>query len=300
MELSEVQKEADSAGRKAIVFGLFALVLSGVFGWMLSRLSGGGPEVQNVVVAAEEIPALTQIKLKQLKVVQWPKDSLPQGTYANPQDVIKVAQVNVNSLMPGEPLLTSRLSTPDRGLGISQMVEPNMRAFVVQVNESVATAQLLHPGAFVDVIATFEDQATREIISKVLLQNIQVLAIGASIDVETAPKDKDAGATEEHNTNERHRVVTLLVGLDDVEDLTFASREGKIDLALRSNMDDEVVTTQGATMEKVIGTKALGSKVAGAAASADLPHAAKPSRPRSHSAPPPLEPKIYRTPSGRH
>lgn len=298
MELSEVQKEADSAGRKAVVFGLFALVLSGVFGWMLSRLSGGGPEVQNVVVAAEEIPALSQIKLKQLRVVPWPKDALPQGTYASPQDVIKVAQVNVNSLMPGEPLLTSRLSTPDRGLGIAQMVEPNMRAFVVQVNESVATAQLLHPGAFVDVIATFEDPSTREIISKVLLQNIQVLAIGASIDVETTPQEKGASATEERQVTERHRVVTLLVGLDDVESLTFASREGKIDLALRSNMDDEVVTTAGATMEKVMGAK---PKVVTGTASADVPHVAKPARPtRSHGPPPPLEPKIYRTPANRH
>ena len=255
MELLEVQKEADSAGRKAIIFGIGALMLAGVFGWMLARLGGGGPEIEPVVVAAEEIPPLTQLKLKHLRVVQWPKTSKPQGTFTKPEDVITSNELNLSGMVAGEPILRSRLSTPERGLGVSQLVEPSMRAYVVQVNDSIAKSQIIHPGALVDVIATLEDVRTRDLVSKVILQNVQVLAVGDSVDLEPRPMNKeDMAHSEDRQSVDRHRVVTLLVNLSDVEYLAFASSQGKIDLALRSNVDAEIVPTTGVNMEKVMGT----------------------------------------------
>jgi pilus assembly protein CpaB len=301
VELTEVQKEADAAGRKAILFGIAALLTAGLFGWMLARLSGGGPETQAVVVAAEEIPPLTQLKAKQLKVVQWPAAALPRGTFAKPEDVVKTNQINVNGLEVGEPILAARLSTPERGLGMSQMVEPSMRAFVVQVKEHVATAELLHPGAFVDVVATLEDVHSRELVTKVILQNVQVLAVGASIDVEPATA-KEVKEGEERAKVERRRVVTLLVNLADVEELAFASQQGKLDLALRNNQDSELVNTEGATVDKMLGSRPSKAEarpsVSQAAPPTTLPP--RPSRPSSHPHPsssPRTGPHIYKVPN---
>ncbi|HET6345890.1 MAG TPA: Flp pilus assembly protein CpaB [Myxococcota bacterium] len=301
MELTEVQKEADSAGRKAILFGIAALLTAGLFGWMLARLSGGGPETQAVVVAAEEIPPLTQLKAKQLKVVQWPAAALPRGTFAKPDDVVKTNQINVNGLDVGEPILASRLSTPERGLGMSQMVEPSMRAFVVQVKEHVAAAELLHPGAFVDVVATLEDVHSRELVTKVILQNVQVLAVGASIDVEPATA-KEVKEGEERAKVERRRVVTLLVNLADVEELAFASQQGKLDLALRNNQDSELVSTEGATVDKMLGARPSKAEARPSVSQAAPPPVAppRPSRSSSHPHPsssPRTGPHIYKVPN---
>lgn len=257
MELTEVQKEADSAGRKAVIFGVGALFLAGLFGWMLAHLSGGGPEVVPLVVAGEEIPPLTHIKAAQLKVINWPKESRPAGGFAKIEDVVNTNEINTSGLLPGEPIIAERLSTPERGLGISQLVEPNMRAFVVQALDSVATAGMLHPGAYVDVLATFQDPRSTDYATRVILQNILVMAVGDSIDVEaTRPVDKTASDSQERDRVERQRVVTLLVGLKDVEPLTLASRQGKIDLALRNNVDNQIVTTSGVTLEQVVSDKA--------------------------------------------
>lgn len=301
MELLEVQKEADSAGRKAIIFGIGALMLAGVFGWMLARLGGGGPEIESVVVAAEEIPPLTQLKAKHLRLVQWPKTSKPQGTFAKIEDVVTSDQLNLAGMVAGEPVIQSRLSTPERGLGVSQLVEPSMRAYVVQVNDSIAKSKIIHPGALVDVIATLDDQRSREQVSKVILQNVQVLAVGDSVDLEPRPTNKDdASHAEDRSQVERHRVVTLLVNLSDVEYLAFASTQGKIDLALRSNVDAEIVPTTGVNMEKLMGTAhpTNNNEAKPAPQVVDSrPSTSKSHTSRSRSAPP--GPSIYKIQSSR-
>ena len=255
METNEVQKEADAAGHKAVAFGIVALGLAGLFGWMLAHLTSGGPETRPVVVAAAAIAPLSQPKMDQLRVVDWPVAAMPQGTFARPEDVIKTDQININGLLEGEPVLAARLSTPDKGLGMSQMVEPNKRAIVVQVQEATAKAEILHPGAVVDVIATLQDTKTHEMVTKSIIQNVPVVAVGDSIDVEQSNVDPKNEGERRSEKLERHRVVTLMVALPQAELLTFAIRYGTVDLTLRNNADVETVVTQGVTMDKVMGRK---------------------------------------------
>lgn len=281
MELTEVQKEADSAGKKAIYFGVAALAFAALFGWMLAQLNSGGPETQPVVVAAEDIPPLTALKETQLKVILWPSAAVPKGAHATVKEVIDLNQIATNGLLPGEPILSDRLSTLDHGLGMSSKMKPDYRGFVVQILDSVAVAELIHPGAHVDVLATLTSNKTQETATRVLLQNVEVMAVGDSIDVEAAkPRtDKNQSVSEDRGRMERHRVVTLSVGLNDIEALTLASRQGKIDLALRSNDDVKVSVTSGASIEQVMKDK---RKSSDAQASADVPPVAE-----THSSMPP-------------
>lgn len=252
MELTEVQKEADSSGRKATVFGILLIVAATTLGWLLAHFGSSGPETQPVVVAAVNVAPLTQLKPEQLKVVEWPVQSMPHGTFQKPEDVVRTGEININGVLAGEPILADRLSTPDRGLGMSQMVDPNMRAYVVRVDDHVATAEVLHPGAKIDVVVTLDDPKGHEPVTKVILQNITVLGVGDSIDVEAAaPRDKEKTGIDRENV-ECHRVVTLLVNASDVEALGFASRAGRIDLFLRNANDPTVALTRGITFEKIM------------------------------------------------
>lgn len=254
MELTEVQKEADSAGKKAIYFGVAALMFAVLFGWMLAQLNGGGPETQPVVVASEDIAPLSGLKETQLKVVPWPSAAIPKGAFTTIKEILDQKQITVNGLLVGEPILADRLSTQDHGLGMSLLVKPDFRAFVVQILDSVAVAELIHPGAHVDVLATLTSNRTQEIATHVLLQNVEVMAVGDSIDVEAAkPRTDKAGTvSEDRGRMERHRVVTLSVALGDIEALTLATRQGKIDLALRSKDDARIVVSSGTTLEQII------------------------------------------------
>lgn len=304
MELTEVQKEADSAGKKAIGFGVLALMFAVLFGWMLAQLNSGGPDTQLVVVAIEDIPPLTKLTEKQLKAIAWPAASMPKGAFDKVADVVTSNQINLNGLITGEPILKDRLSTPDRGLGMSQMVEPNMRAFVVQIQDSLAQAELIHPGAFVDVLATLTNPKNQDTSTHILLQNVQVMAVGDSIDVEAAkPRgDKGGSANDDRNRVERHRVVTLLVAVPDVEALTLATRQGKIDLALRSNNDSHVVVTGGMSMEQIMSDKHKAAAVqaqqeaAPVEAHSSMPPAARPAAkaPKQHHHEQDNGPNIYK------
>lgn len=278
METNEVQREADSAGRMGFAFGLAALTLAVFFGWLLAHLLSSGPETKPVVVASGDIGALSQPKVEQLRVVDWPSAALPKGTFTRTEDVIKTGKININALTEGEPVLESRLSTPDKGLGMSQMVEPNKRAFVVQIDDTVATAEIMHPGAMVDVVATLVDPKTHETVTKTVVQNVQVVAVGDSIEMERS-EQTDKSNPESHSERiARHRVVTVMVNLAEVEMMTFASRYGDIDLALRNNNDSEAVVTQGVTMDKIMGRgrKADDKAASTAAVSSDAPAVAGP------------------------
>ena len=80
-----------------------------------------------------------------------------------------------------------------------------------------------------------------DVVSKVILTNVQVLAAGTKI--ETSEKD---------NKPIQVSVVTLMVSPEEAERLTLASTEGKIQLALRNPMDKTAPATSGIKPEVLV------------------------------------------------
>src|SRR6185369_15362074 len=81
-----------------------------------------------------------------------------------------------------------------------------------------------------------------DIMSKVVLTNVQVLAAGTKIERDT-----------ERNKPMAVSVVTLLVNPEESERLTLASTEGKIQLALRNPLDKTMPNTQGIRPAALLG-----------------------------------------------
>lgn len=301
MELSEVHKEADSAGRKALIFGGLALIAAGLFGWMLAHLSGSEGKTQAVVVAKRDLPPLTQLTKDDIATVGWPRESLPSGFIADANTLTAISQVNLQELQKNEPILATRVSRTEGGIGVSVLVKPQMRAFVVEVNEPVAKSTILHPGAHVDVLATLADPRGRnnQMVTKAILQNLTILAVGDSVGFEAQEVSKPGERrVEDRPALERHRVVTLEVGLGDLETLAYAASQGKVDLALRSNADTENVSTEGVTTAKILGDTGDDDRhevrTTGAvepARSAPTPRARRHSKP---APPQPSGPSIYK------
>jgi pilus assembly protein CpaB len=94
----------------------------------------------------------------------------------------------------------------------------------------------------VDVIATIRQDGGQAITSsKVILQNVRVLAVGKELDTRARP-DKVVPAT----------VATLMVDASQSERLALAAAQGKILLTLRSAADTDVVATDGVTAAALI------------------------------------------------
>lgn len=199
--------------------------------WMQSRLAAAEAEKRNgvaVVVAATEIPFGAKLTAERVKTAYWPRDNVPAGIFSDPTEVLgKVAN---QKIQPGEPVLQSRAVTMGGGSSLAALIEPNMRAVTVRVNDVIGVAGFLLPGNRVDVLATRVLDSKRAH-TRTLLQDLKVLAVD-----QTAQADKDKPAVV--------RAVTLEVLPREAERLVAATEEGTVQLALRNPEDVALLTSQ--------------------------------------------------------
>ncbi len=185
-----------------------------------------------VVVAAADLELGAELRADDLRVIQWPANSVPQGVFNNPTDL--VGRGLVAPVIQNEPILPPKLAPVGAGAGLPPAIPAGMRAVSVRVNDVIGVAGYVLPGTRVDVVATATPTKNQEdVTSKVVLTNVKVLAAGTKIE------DTDKGKPIPVN------VVTLLVTPAESERLTLASTEGKIQLALRNPLDDSAPATPG-------------------------------------------------------
>lgn len=188
-----------------------------------------------VVVAARELPRGTYLTERHVQAVEWPAGKLPGGYFADADDV--VGRGLVVDVAPNEPILASKLAPTGAGGGLPVVIPEGKRAVSVKVDEVVGVAGFVLPGTHVDVLVTLDPQTAegraRPAATRVILQNVQVLASGQKIEKDDQGKPQTV------------TVITLLVTPEESEKLTLAATEGRIQMALRNVMDMDSITTAG-------------------------------------------------------
>ena len=186
-----------------------------------------------VVVAAADLQLGAELRRDDLRLIEWPANAAPQGAFGSIDEV--VGRGLVLPVIQNEPVLPMKLAPKEAGAGLPPVIPSGLRAVSVRVNEVIGVAGYVLPGTFVDVLATLNpSQQQSEVMSKVVLTNVQVLAAGTKI-------EQGVGDTKPIPVT----VVTLLVNPTEAERLTLASTEGKIQLALRNPLDRGSPETTG-------------------------------------------------------
>ncbi len=236
----------------AAVVTVAALVLASIAAYMVYNfLSAKEKEaavskvgVQPVVVAAVQIPFGAKLQPTQLKVVDWPKANLPEGSKSDPKALegrLAIAAIPANS-----PVLVSSLAPVQAASGVmSYMIPEGHRAVTVAVNEVVGVAGFVLPNSIVDVVATVVPPGSgnsQQRLSKIVLQNIKVLATGQILE-------------QKEGKPVTSPTVTLDVTPEQAEKLIIAS-ENKVQLILKHLGDTEEVKTPGANVATLIGSYA--------------------------------------------
>jgi pilus assembly protein CpaB len=227
----------------ATVFGLVAAVTVGRY---LSNAQALTKNMQSVVVAKVEIPLGTKLVAEQLTTVQMPSDATPDGTFESAEKLIgRVTTVNVAAR---EPVTDFKLAPEGAAAGLSAVIPEGYRAMTVKVDDVVGISGFTRPGTLVDVVVVIEPAGNNSMnsqgpISKIVLQNIKVLASGQNID---QPKSGDRDA-------QSVRAVTLQVTPEQAEKLALASSEGKLQLVMRNSVDQDDEQTQGVDKRTLLG-----------------------------------------------
>ena len=183
-----------------------------------------GSTVQ-VVVAATDLPVGVILAAKDLTTLDWFGDTLPTGAFTKPETA--VGRPVLYPLAAKQPVLERDLGVQGAGVGLAGKIPEGMRATAVRSNEISGVAGFLYPGSHVDVLVTFTPPGGNMPMTKTVLQNVQVLTAGQTI--EPDPQGRP------HSVN----VVTVLVNPEDSQRLQLASSQGNIQFVLRSGADQK-------------------------------------------------------------
>jgi pilus assembly protein CpaB len=256
----------------ALIFGLLAAVSVSRY---LSSAQANTKNMNSIAVAKVAIPVGTKIIPEQIMMVQFPSESTPDGTFQAAEKLKdRVAVVNIAAR---EPVTESKLATEGTAGGLSAVIPEGYRAMTVKVDDVVGISGFIMPGTLVDVVVVIrpDDSSAQGPISKIVLQNIKVLANGQNIDKPS--NERDANSV---------KVATLLVTPEQAEKLALASSEGKLQLVMRNSIDQGDEQTKGENKRSLLtGDRATPAPDPGSLKSEQPKPVSKPAPPRPRAQP---------------
>lgn len=252
--------------RSKLVIVFVALLLGGVSAVMAARyltsarteIASGSKPVQ-VLVAQEDIPrglpTEELVAKKMVKLEEVPQRFVAAGAISTARAI--EGQVLSTPLTRGEQLTTSRFQVAsDAGLAYS--IPKDAVAMAIPVDEVKGISGLVKPGDHVAVFATFDPGPNgEENITKLLLSDAKVLAMGGSLTAETSSqssgsgKSKSAFAASRSSDDSTAKTMTLAVSAKDAERLVFAEETGKVWVTLLPATADESPSSPGSTIKTV-------------------------------------------------
>jgi Flp pilus assembly protein CpaB len=230
-----------------LIVGVLAIKLTFDYVRKARGSSFTGPGI-TVVRARANIPMAAEITNDMVDLVQVPKTFVPADAFNKKEDV--VGRVTCTIIPKDLPVTGSLLAPKGTTPGIEARIPKGYRAVAVKIDESSGVAFLVKPGSRVDVVAVMTSQGGRdaETVSKTILENIEVAAVGQELGHNT---DKGAVATKS---------ITLLLKPEDVPTLHLAAQKGKILLAMRNQVDMSSRPIAGTTEKKLLGRESADAK----------------------------------------
>ena len=193
-------------------------------------------ETTKVVVAASPLFFGNKIRRESLRLVDWPADSVPPGSFTNFDELLSddEERATLRAIEVGEPILASKVSGFGGRAILSAVIAPDMRAITIRINDVNGVAGFVLPGDHVDILLTRQEGAGG-LFTDVLLQNVKVLGI-------------DQVANENLEKPKVAKAATLEVTQLQAQKLALAQRVGQLSLALRDLLNVEADLTRTVTI----------------------------------------------------
>jgi pilus assembly protein CpaB len=225
----------------SLVLALAGATLLLLYMRQYERQMSGGEQVQ-LLTALKPIKAGVPITEDMLTTRGVPLAYVDDRAVKATERQKVVGLMTSNSLQPQQTLMWNDLAIMTEERDLSSLVQPGKRAVTVSAamgGDNRGNA-LIHPGDYVDVIATMEEtpkpNEEPQQRSVVLLQKVLVLAVG--LDTQNTsfaePKKKESPFAN------RDKVLTLSLNLQEAQLLGLAIQKGRISVAVRSITDTRV------------------------------------------------------------
>jgi pilus assembly protein CpaB len=233
--------------RRLLTILLVAFAIAGICAFLVYRIvsvrmmASKPVSTARVISAAKDIPLGAVLQQSDLSTITI-AGAQPKGVITKPEQAI--GRGAIDRIYQGEPILESQLAGLGSGGGLAPTIPDGMRASAVRVDEVVGVAGFVIPGMRVDVLVSGNppgEGAQQGVVTKTILQNIQVLSAGTDIQRDAEGKPQQV------------QVVTLLVTPQQAQMLSLASNSLKIQLVLRNPLDTKVSEMQENSMGSLFG-----------------------------------------------
>lgn len=232
----------------AVVMLIVAVVLGAISAFVarnwIERQVNARPTVvagTAVVVARTPLNFGDKIKLEHLSIIQWPKGSVPEGSFNKLEDLVPekgLPRVALAKIEPNELILKTKVSGFGGRASLSTVMTENNRGVTIRVNDVTGVAGFLLPGDRVDVIMT--RQENKRPINNTLLQDIRVLGVGQ---ISNEQRDKPVVV----------RAVTVEASPLEAQKLILAQQIGTLSLTLRPISDRAMATSKTMRVSDLLG-----------------------------------------------
>ncbi|KEO57045.1 Flp pilus assembly protein CpaB [Thioclava indica] len=199
------------------------------------------PRLANVVVSKKELKYGQRFTPEDLTIVRVEAAGVPKGAFSTivakqgTPEAKHAAFIEgetrpramLRSIEPLEPILAQKVTNPGVDAGIMANLQPNKRAFTIQVNVASGVSGFLRPGDRVDVY--WSGNINGQPVTKLIQPDLDLIAIDQSADADRTAETQIA------------RTVTAQVSPEQVAALTLAQSTGKLTLSLVGSRDTEQV-----------------------------------------------------------
>jgi pilus assembly protein CpaB len=184
-----------------------------------------------VVAAATSLKFGDRLAVENLRLVDWPVGSVPEGTFKSVEELLgPQPRVALQVIQPNELILANKITGPGQRASLSAVISTGMRAMTIRVNDVLGVAGFVLPGDRVDIMLTREIVQNQPM-TNVLLQNVKVLGIDQKSDQQSHDPDVV-------------KAVTIEVTTEEAQKITLAATVGKLSLALRDVSNVELAPSK--------------------------------------------------------
>ncbi|MEP3049787.1 MAG: Flp pilus assembly protein CpaB [Erythrobacter sp.] len=266
-----------------IIGGAVLLGLVAVF--LVNRYFSGYEEQQErtaqelqlgrIVVASQDMAFGTPVTTTNIRLANWPTNSMPAGAFTSIEDAMRGGRVALRPIVAGEPVLTAKVSGEGGRASLASLLPDDFRAVSIPVNEVAGVGGFVSAGDVVDVMLTRQipgdGAGATDKMTTIILENVQVLAIDQTADANET--DPTIGST-----------ATLQTDLYGAQKLALATQVGNLSLALR-NVENQVVGATGAVLPRDLGGGGIFIADRSRAPSSAAPAASRPPAGRTSQTP---------------
>ena len=260
------------AGVLIMMVGVALAIVAGVTVFAMARQAKADRTAQIpqvlVVMASRDVPNGQAVTADELTMQAFPSDFVPHGAVANPEQAI--GKYTTTQITKGQIVLSNQLSDTLRAGNLSLSVPSGMEAVALPLTDLMSTNGAIKAGDHVDILLTLDlkevllksadaaatpeassgDANAKNPVTQTTLQNVEVIAVGQAED--SSSGSGSSATTAGSRSSAAKGAVIVLVNAQDALVLKYAKDSGGIvDLALRAPGDNQQVTTDPVTIDRL-------------------------------------------------